>query len=611
MNSNLNKKLDLVSTKPGVYMMKDEKGDVIYVGKANNLKKRVLSYFIKSDTKKIHTDIKTWALVKKIESFETIITGTENEALLLESTLIKRYKPRYNIILKDDKKYPFLQIDVKSRYPKVSIVRKITDNDSLYFGPFSSSSAVRNTLKIINRTFKLRKCQTKNFSSRSRPCINYQMGTCLGPCCLEIDNGLYGEIVKEVILFLKGRTPRLIKQIKTKMLNAAKLKNFEIAAEQRDKLFALEKILEKQIAVTTDFIDRDVIALARNPEFSFITLMIVRGGYLHGMRHFNINSSMSNASETIGSFIKQYYTKKDFIPGEILVPLIFEDKTLLEDRLSSLKNRRVKIIRPLKGEKTRLVQMAFKNAENRLKEKIESDAAGLKMLTLLGKRLNMKKIPEHIECFDNSNISGVEPVAGMVVFINGRPDKSKYRKYIIKSVDVQNDYAYMAEILKRRFSRGEKSKPFPDLVIVDGGKGQLNIDVSVINELNLDEKFQIIGIAKKDREKGEYEDKIYMPGRLNPVNFSSVKSGTGLLLFLQRIRDEAHNFAISFHRKRRKTSAMQSALDGISGIGKKRKTVLLKHFGSVDRIKSASIEEIISLKGMNKTAAESLKTALI
>ena len=223
MNSNLNKKLDLVSTKPGVYMMKDEKGDVIYVGKANNLKKRVLSYFIKPDTKKIHTDIKTWALVKKIESFETIITGTENEALLLESTLIKRYKPRYNIILKDDKRYPFLQIDVKSQYPRVSIVRKITDNDSLYFGPFSSSSAVRNTLKIINRTFKLRKCKIKNFTGRTRPCINYQMGTCLGPCCLEIDNGLYGEIVKEVILFLKGRTPRLIKQIKTKMLNACLL----------------------------------------------------------------------------------------------------------------------------------------------------------------------------------------------------------------------------------------------------------------------------------------------------------------------------------------------------------------------------------------------------
>jgi excinuclease ABC subunit C len=580
--------------------MKDAEGKVIYVGKAKNLKKRLSSYFKQSG----QIDLKTRVLVKKVSSFDTIITRTEKEALILESNLIKQYRPRYNVILKDDKRYPSLRLDIKSQYPGLNIVRKIEKNGAQYFGPFSSSQAVRQTLKIIHKTFKLRKCKTKNFKERSRPCLNYQIGACLAPCCLDVDNKTYNEIVKEVVLFLKGRTPELIKKIKKQMTSAAKDQDYERAAVLRDKIFALEKILEKQVAVTTDFKDRDVIAIADSPEISLIALLFVRGGYLLGKMRFSFTKTMSTKAEMVSAFIRQYYEKTHFIPQEVLVPIPLEDTCVLEDCLTAINQKKVRILYPRRGEKAQLVKMAAHNAQNSLKDLTASNDAAIDISVRLQKRLRMDKMPERIECFDNSNISGAEPVAGMVVFENGKPNKSLYRKYKIKTVNKQNDYAYMAEILTRRYGKGEKSKPYPDLLVVDGGKGHLNIALSIIKKNKLEKNFEMIGIAKKDVTREETNDKVYQPGRANPVNFG--REGD-LLLFLQKIRDEAHRFAISFHRKRRDRKSIHSVFDTVSGIGKKRKKILLKHFGSIDNIRKATLKELVSIPGISRKIAEELK----
>ncbi|MBN1932723.1 MAG: excinuclease ABC subunit UvrC [Desulfobacterales bacterium] len=596
-------KLSRVSSEPGVYLMKDAADNIIYVGKARNLKKRLTSYFGISG----QFDGKTVALIKQVSDFETIITGTEKEALILESNLIKHHRPRYNVILKDDKRYPSLRLDTKQPYPNLSIVRKTENNGALYFGPFSSAQAVRETLRIINKTFKLRKCKSQTFKNRVRPCLNYQMGLCLAPCCLDVDKSQYNEIVKEVIAFLKGKTPELIRKIKADMTAAAEARDYEAAAVLRDKMYALGKTIEKQISVTTDFKDRDVIGLAKSNEFSIITILFVRGGFILGSRHFRFKETMSTDAEMLGSFIKQYYETSNFVPKEIIVPILPEDSTLISDWLKSIKGTKVNILQPQRGEKALLLKMADQNAENELKEMIISIESDTDLLFRLSKVLQMDKIPRQIECLDNSNISGTEAVAGIVVFKDGKPDKRFYRKYKIKSVVKQNDYAYMAEVLKRRYKKAENSEHFPDLLMVDGGKGQLNIAVSVTKSLGLEDKFEVIGIAKKDEKKGETQDKIYKPGRTNPLNFG--REGE-LLLFLQRVRDEAHRFAISFHRKRRAKKSMASILDTIPGVGKKRKVMLLKHFGSIKKIRAATLDEISAVPGINRTVAQAVQKAL-
>lgn len=600
-------KLSRVSSEPGVYIMKDSGGMVIYVGKARNLRKRLVSYFTKSQAGSLHLDIKTGILVKKISNFETIITGTEKEALILESNLIKRYRPRYNVILKDDKRYPCLRLNIKAPYPKLTVVRKIEKDGNLYFGPFASSAAVQKTIKIIHKTFKLRKCKTKKFKTRSRPCLNHQMGACLAPCHLDVDKDKYNEIVKEVILFLKGRTPDLIQKIKKEMISAAKMQDYEKAAVLRDKMFALEQTLEKQVAVTNDYKDRDVLGIAGSYEFSVVTLLFVRSGFLLGTRHFSFSETMSTEAEKIGAFIRQYYEKAPFVPKEVLVPTPLEDANLLEELLSSIKGQKVSILGPKKGEKLRLVKMASQNAENSLKEFRASVATDTEILIRLQKRLKMKKMPRRIECFDISTSSGTETVAGMVVFETGKPNRSLYRKYSLKTVAAQDDYACMAEVLKRRYGKGEKSKPYPDIMMVDGGKGQLNTAISVIKSLKLEKQFQVISIAKKNESKGETKDKIYKSGQVNPVNLGR---GGDLLLFLERVRDESHRFAISFHRKRRGKRFMRSALDSIPGVGKKRKATLLKHFKSIKKIRAATLEELSALPGINRRVAEAVKKTL-
>lgn len=603
MSESLREKLAQVSKGPGVYIMKDAEGSVIYVGKARSLKSRLASYFVQHD----RANIKTGVLLAKISTFDTIVTATEQEALILESNLIKRYRPRYNVILKDDKRYPVLRLDTTSPYPNLTVVRKMGRDGALYFGPYASAKAMHQTVKFINKTFKLRKCRQSKFSNRSRPCLQYQMGQCLGPCCLQVDHAVYDDMVREVVLLLSGRTPDLIRKIKKEMTIAAERQDFERAALLRDKMFSIQHITEKQVVVTRDLKDRDVLALARSGNLSVITLLMIRGGYLIGYRHFEFREPLHTDDEMARGFIRQYYEEALQMPGELLLPFKIEDAFLLEEWLENLKGNRIHIRYPQRGEKVKLVDMARQNAENRLKE-IRSDAAGEReLLHRLQNRLNLNRLPVRIECFDNSNTYGTNPVSGQVVFENAKPRKKAYRTYKIRNVSQPDDYASMAEVLGRRFGQSQNKEPLPDLLMVDGGKGQLGIACSVIGALGLDGKFDILGIAKKDEKKGEAHDKIFLRGRANPVNFG--RDGD-LLLFLQRIRDESHRFALSFHRRQRRAAALHSELDLIPGIGKKRKLALMKQFGGIEKIRGASIADLLSVPGMNRVAAEAVKNGL-
>ncbi len=598
-------KLEGVSSKPGVYLMRDAEGTVIYVGKAGNLKKRLASYFKHPE----HPDLKTGILVKKIADFDTLITENETEALILESNLIKRHRPRYNVILKDDKRYPSLRIDPRRPYPTLERVRKIEKDGAFYFGPYVSSQSLQETVRTIDKTFKLRKCGDPVFRSRTRPCLNHQIGLCLGPCCLPVDPAEYEELVREVVLFLKGRTPELLRKLKSRMSDAAESRNYEAAAAFRDRMYAVERTLQKQVSVTTDFMDRDVVAVAGRSGLSVIQILFVRGGFLQGSRHYTVEEPLSTDAETLGAFIRQYYEKGRQAPKEILVPVEMEDADLLSDWLAGIKGEKVRIHRPQRGEKTQLVEMAVRNAEKELGQAIDTATSNAELLVRLKIRLGMERLPRRIECFDNSVISGTDPVAGMVVFDDLKPDKGAYRRYIIKDAAARtDDYAYMAEVVRRRYGKGAASEPFPDLLMVDGGKGQLNIALSVLADLGIEGRMAVIGIAKKDEAKGETEEKIFTPGRANPLNFPG--KDRDLLLYLQRIRDEAHRFAVAFHRRRRGKSSVRSVLDGVPGIGKKRKRMLLRHFGGIKKIRAATLEELRALPGMTRPAAEALQARL-
>ena len=601
----LSEKLAGAVSGPGVYLFKDETGRVIYVGKAASLKKRLASYFV--DRKRL--DPKTGILVEKMVDFETLVTATEKEALILESNLIKRYKPRYNVILKDDKRYPSLRLDTGGQpYPALEIVRKINNDGAIYFGPYTSSRSVRETLKLIDKTFKLRKCRDNRFKKRERPCLNYQMGLCLAPCCRDISENDYQEILKEVVMFLKGRRADLVRKIKQDMTQAALAQNYELAARLRDKMFAVEKTLEKQAVVTTDFADRDVIGLAENERFSVFTLLHVRGGFLVGTAFFHFERALTPEPETIRSFMAQFYGKNSVVPDEILTAVAPADKELTAMFLKDIRGRKVNVTVPQRGEKMRLIEMAGENARKELADYTALFESNRQLLERIQKKLHMAMPPVVIECFDNSHLGGREPVAGMAVFVDGRPARERYRRYRIKQADSRDDYACMAEVLSRRFAENDRDElTLPDLLLVDGGRGQLSIAVSVLETLGLFGRLSVAAIAKKNRDRDETEDKIYLPGRVNPVNF---KSGDTALFLLQQVRDEAHRFAVSYQKVRRGSRALQSALDTVDGIGRQKKKALLDHFGTMENIRRAEVEQLMAVPGISRKIATGIKQVM-
>ncbi|MDL2320953.1 excinuclease ABC subunit UvrC [Desulfosarcina sp. OttesenSCG-928-B08] len=599
----LDARLATIPETPGVYLMKDAAGVIIYVGKAIHLKKRVNSYFQRPEGHAARIAL----MVSRIADIDTIVTSSEKEALILESSLIKQHRPRFNVVLKDDKRYPSVRIQVRTDYPRLEIVRKTPKDGALYLGPFASTQAIRQTLKLINKTFPLRKCSDRAMAGRSRPCLHHQMGQCLAPCCHKVDPADYKKVIGEVILFLKGRTPQLVRRLRRQMQEAAENQQFEAAARLRDRMFALEKTLERQVMVTTDFTDRDVIGISGNSDFRVMAVMTVRRGYLKGVQQFELTRAAPEEGELVAQFIGQYYSEAHEIPPEILVPVLPDNTGLLEETLSDWKGRRVRVKQPIRGEMRQLLSMAETNAENTLRERVQQASSDAAILEELQGRLHMDRMPSRIECFDNSHLTGTNPVSAMVVFVDGRPQKSGYRRYTLKTPTIADDYANMAEVLERRYKKMNAESPMPDLLLVDGGKGQVSIAVSIVESLGLSGAFAIAGIAKKDPEKGETEDKIYLPNRSNPVNLG--RDGR-LLLLLQRIRDEAHRFVITFQRKKRSRSMVTSVLDAVPGIGPKRKAMLLKQFGSIKKIRAAAESELCELPGIDPAMARAIKAAL-
>jgi excinuclease ABC subunit C len=460
---------------------------------------------------------------------------------------------------------------------------------------------------VLNRTFKLRKCKANEFRTRTRPCLHCQMNGCLAPCCRDVPAEVYREHVQEAVLFLKGRTQELVGKIRADMAAAAAAQEYEKAARLRDKLWALQRTTEKQVAVTTDFMDRDVLAAASGEGAAVITCLEVRGGFLTESRHFDFPETLAAEDEMLGVFIRQFYENHARVPRELLVSHPVDDLEWIEEWLAAQRGKRVRILRPERGEKARLLEMALSNARTELEALLTRRSNSAVLLERLQQRLGLSRRPQRIECVDNSTLMGSDPVASVVVFVDGRPDPSAYRRYRITEVVGSDDYASMAQILRRRLGKGAASEPLPDLLLVDGGKGQLGAALAVIADLQIGGRMDVAGIAKKDPARGETQDKVFRPGRSNPLRFG--RDGD-LLLFLQRLRDEAHRHAVTFHRRRHRASTLASALDTIPGIGKLRKAQLLAHFGSFEALRAATLVELSALPGFNRKLAATIQASL-
>ncbi len=577
-------------SKPGVYLFKDGADRILYVGKAKDLKKRVSSYIRPAED----LSGKTRMMLQKARSLETILTDTENEAFILEDTLIKRHMPRYNVIFRDDKRYPCLRLDIRQTYPGLQVVRRIRKDGAVYYGPFSSAGSVRDTLKLIETVFPLRKCRGNRPPKRSRPCLNFQLGRCLGPCTREVPADVYEELLAQVRLFLEGRNRELLMRLSEDMKNAAGSLQFERAARIRDRIRAMERIVERQNVVSGSMEDRDVIGLAVKGEVFQVANLQVRKGALAGSLGFRFRSRDATHAEVMAAFIKQYYAGGMFIPGDILASHPVEDAAAIGSWLSDLAGRRVALHQPRRGEKRRLVGMAIRNAENLL----ERHTAGeVDIMELVRDALQMDRRPEYIECMDISNIQGSHAVGTVAAFREGEPDISRYRNYRIRTKEGVDDYAMMAETTERRLSKGD----LPDLLLVDGGKGHLAAVVRVVNRLKPTDRPAVAAIAKKDERLGEHADKVFIPGRKNPL---SLGPDDTVLHLLMRVRDETHRRAVGYHRKLRTRTMTASLLDEVPGIGPKRKRDLLNRFGDVKAISRAAPEAISELPGISLRTAQ-------
>ena len=598
----LEEQIQSLPASPGVYLMKDKEGTVLYVGKAKNLRNRVRTYFGKSGD----TRYSLRFLMPKVHQVETLLTDTEKEALILENTLIKKYKPRHNINFKDDKTYFSLKFSLNEEFPKLSLVRKVRRDGARYFGPFASSASVKETLRLLQQMFPLRTCRDANFKNRTRPCLNFQIKKCLAPCCQLISPERYAELAREVLLFLEGKNSELIKHLHQKMIAASGALEFEEAARIRDQIRAVEQTMEKQKAAFQGTIDQDVFAFHRQGTVWEFQVLFFRRGLLVGNKSFPFSRLNLPDEEALSAFVRQYYAEDRYIPQEILLPLTVEDHPLLMEWLSEKKGGRVAILAPQRGEKRRLVEMARKNAENAMQKKVSEKEALDLMLQELREKLRLKTLPHRLECFDISNLFGTLAVGSMVSFLDGRPDKSRYRHYKVHGPSFPDDYTMMDEVLKRRYSKLDAGLEAPDLLIVDGGKGQLNTALAVLAELGL-QSIAAIGLAK-DKGKGfkktggEAVDKIYLPNVKDPI----LLPPSSALHALQKIRDEAHRFAITYHKKLRGKQGLQTILDEIPGIGEVKKKALLKNFGSLQKVKEASAEALSQVEPLTQKDAQAI-----
>lgn len=589
--------LKQLPAEPGVYLMKDKFDNIIYVGKAKILKNRVRQYFQSS---KNHSS-KVKSMAKNIDKFEYIITDSELEALILECNLIKKYKPKYNVLLRDDKTYPYIKVTTNEDFPRVLKVRKVIKDKAKYFGPYTNTTAVNDTLDIIKNIYPIRTCNIdieRAIKTNMRPCLNLHIKRCVGPCTGNVTKEEYNKMIEEIILFLSGKEEKLIDILKEKMNKCAMDFNFEEAAIYRDKIKSLEDMMEKQkIDTSTSDLNQDVIAMARAHDEACVQVFFVRNGKIVGREHFILEGVMDSTRESIlGSFVKQFYMEQEYVPKEIIIEDEIEDSFILSEWLSSKKGQKVTIRVPQKGEKKSLIEMVRKNAIEYLekfsdmnKRKYEKSIGALEELKQI---LNLDNIPKRIESFDISNIQGVDSIGSMVVFTNGKKDKKEYRRYKIKTVIGPNDYDSMAEIVERRLKYGD----FPDLMLLDGGKGQVSAVKKVLNKYNVE--IPLWGMYKDDKHRTK--------GLISQEKEIELDRTSNLYRFVASIQEEVHNYAISYHRSLRNKSLTKSELDDIQGIGEKRKKALLNHFKDIEAIKKATFEELLEVEGMNKTSSESV-----
>lgn len=603
-NDHLKEKVENAPALTGVYLMKDDHDKIIYVGKSKNLRTRIRAYFGGKDSRPMIP-----FLLSRIHDVDFIVTETEKEALILENTLIKKHRPRYNVNFRDDKNYFSIRIDLKEPYPRFRLVRRMKKDGAKYFGPYSSSAAVKETLHFLQKIFPLRTCKDVEFRSRKRPCIEYEINRCLAPCLGCVGSEDYDSVVKDAVLFMEGQGKQLITGLKSRMKTAAKDMHFEEAARIRDRINAIETTMEKQRAVSPTFKDQDIFGLYRIDDQIQTCLLYVRGGSMVGKKTFPLCKSKAASSEVLSSLLKQYYDSGAFIPREIIIPEHIEDGNVIEEWLSEKKaGKKVSVFVPQRGDKTKLLATACNNAENIYKTERLSHVEDENTLTILAERLHLRRVPYQIECFDISNVGGRYAVGSMVTFLNGRPHKSGYRRFKIKTVSGADDYAMLYEMLKRRYSRENN---FPDLIIIDGGKGQLNVALSVLYELNISD-IDVIGLAKETRTITgaataihKEEDRVYLPNRKNPLYLSRFPQA---LFLLQRVRDEAHRFAVSYYRKLKEKSDLRSWIDVIPGIGDFRKKALLRFFGDIERLRNASREELEQVPGIGRETADRIFT---
>jgi excinuclease ABC subunit C len=619
----LEHKLRLLPDQPGVYLMKAEGGSVIYVGKAISLKNRVRSYFQNSAA----LADKVRAMVAKIVDLEYIITDTELEALILECNLIKRYRPNYNIRLRDDKGYPYLKVTVGEEYPRVIITRSIRKDGAKYYGPYTSSGAVQETLRLLQKLFSLKLCSRQSLAANTRPCLNYHIKRCLAPCTGQVSKEHYANLVKEVCLFIEGKHDALLKVMEQQMQQAAEQLQFERAAEIRDQIKALGKIAERQKIDSSDLTDQDVIALARGFDEVCVMVFYIRSGKLLGREpHFLQGTDHLSESEVLIAFVKQYYNQVEFIPPEILVEQAIEEEEVITQWLKQKRGGKVTVHAPQRGTKKAFVEMAAKNALQELEQhqaQLQQEQAMTEGAVMeLQEYLHLAVPPWRMECYDISNTQGTESVGSMVVFVGGKPCNQDYRRFKIKTVEGSNDFASMQEVLGRRFKRAAKLRDakelqakepqvtelqatealesqqadqwsLPDLIIIDGGKGQLGAAREIMLELGFDD-IPTYGLAKQ-------EEHLFTEGQADPI---ILPRSSKALYLIQRLRDEAHRFALAYHRNLRSKRNLHSLLEDIPGIGSKRKQALYKHFGALAKIRTASVEQLTNAPGMTKKAAQ-------
>jgi len=591
MTSELETTAQRLPRQSGVYLFLGRGRRVLYVGKAKDLRSRVGSYLAPRTD---HTP-KTRAMLDRAVDLDFIVTATEKEALILEAELIRQHRPRYNIDLRDDKRYPALRLAVGEPYPNLTIVRRRKKDGAKYFGPFASAGAVRHTLNLVHQVFPLRQCRTRQIPRRDRPCLNYQMRRCLSPCQGLISPEEYAELVRQVELFLTGRSRELEEKLEAEMKRAAAEERFEDAAACRDRLADVRTTLEKQ-RIVGGFVNRDVVGLVETEVGASVCVLLIRNGVLRGSRTFWFSRPELTPGALLSHFLRQYYPGPGDLPAEILLSHAVDDAGLIAEWLTDLAGRRVRLIRPQRGDKKRLVEMAVSNAASH--RPAEGDRESV--LEDLQAKLGLPRLPERIEAVDISHLGGALSVGSVVTFVGGRPLKPAYRRLRLRLEGGPDDYAAMYEVLGRRLAH----EPRPDLLLVDGGKGQLGVARRVLRELALEDEVAAAALAK-DRRGGA--DRVFVPGRKDPLN---LKPDDTSLRLLMAVRDEAHRFAVAYHRLLRRKAATRSILDEVPGLGPKRRAALLRHFGSLTRIKAASVEDLAAVDGMTRTAATTLAAFL-